>query len=214
MSGRHLCVAMGAVLLSIGFAPHSAVGQVSVQVGPYAGIYAPTASFGSAPLPSPFAIPSTSRQSTALIVGAQATLWLDSRIGLSAQWGTASSTIRTRGEIGGQEAKQSARVSAGALQLLVPLQGPSLQRRVYISGGIGLMRRGGDFFDAYEQPSNVTGVLGVGSQFALGRRAQVLLGFDTYLYSLRLREPGGATFDSGFQGDLLARAGIMLDLAL
>lgn len=185
--------------------------QVRFEVGPYIGIYAPTASFSSAPFPGPFMLPpATSRQGTAVVVGAQGTLWLDSRLGLSIQWGTASSAVRTRAEFGVQEAEQPARVSAGAVQLLVPLQVPSLQGRVHVGAGVGLVRRSGDFYEAYERPRNVTGVLGLGSDFALSRLAHLTLGFQSYLYSLQLRDSEGTTFDSGFQTDLLARVGFML----
>jgi hypothetical protein len=146
------------------------------------------------------------------VVGAQGTFWLDSRLGLSIQWGTASSAVRTRAEFGVQEAEQPARVSAGALQLLVPLQVPSLQGRVHVGAGVGLMRRSGDFYEAYDRPRNVAGVLGLGSNFALSRQVHLMLGLQSSLYSLQLRQTGGDTFDSSFQTDFLARVGVLLQL--
>ncbi len=209
---RHQWLIFGAVLLGH-LVPGAIAAQVRFDVGPYVGLYAPTGSFPSAPFPGPFELPpARSRQGTAVAVGAQGTLWFVSRIGLSVQWGTTSSVVRTREEFGSQDAEQSARVSAGALQLLVPLEVPSLQGRVYVGAGVGLVRRSGDFYEAYERPSNVAGVLGLGSDFALVRHAHLTLGFQSYLYSLRLRQEGGPTFDSGFQADMLARVGFMLEL--
>ena len=216
MTSPHLCrhqwLILGAVLLAH-LTPGAIAAQVRFDVGPYVGFYAPIGSFPSAPFPGPFELPpARSRQGTAVAVGAQGTLWFVPRIGLSVQWGTTSSVVRTREQFGSQDAEQSARVSAGALQLLVPLEVPSLQGRVYVGAGVGLVRRSGDFYEAYERPSNVAGVLGLGSDFALVRHAHLTLGFQSYLYSLRLRQQGGPTFDSGFQADMLARVGFMLEL--
>jgi hypothetical protein len=211
--GRDQRLLLCTLLVGASFAPEGLAAQVRFELGPYVGIYAPIASFSSAPFQGPFILgPATSRQGTAVMVGAQGTFWLDSRIGLSIQWGTASSTVRTREEFGTQESEESARVSAGALQLLVPLQVPSLQGRAHVGAGVGLMRRSGDFYEVYERPTNVAGVLGLGSNFALSRQVHLMLGFQSYLYSLQLRQTGGDTFDSSFQTDFLARVGVLLQL--
>jgi hypothetical protein len=110
--------------------------------------------------------------------------------------------------------EQPARLSFGVVQLLIPLEIASLERRgrARLSGGVGLVRRSGEFYDAYDDPESTAGVLGVGSDFAVAGPAHLTLDFEAYLYSLQLRQPGSERFESGFQTDLLARVGLVLQL--
>jgi hypothetical protein len=109
---------------------------------------------------------------------------------------------------------QPARVTVGAVQLIVPLQIPSLQGRghAHLSGGVGQVRRSGEFYESYDRVKNGAGVVGVGSKFRLARPAHVTFDFEAYLYSLQLQHPGGTRFESGFQTDLSARVGVVLQL--
>jgi hypothetical protein len=202
-----------AVVFCAYMTPQAVEAQVSFEVGPYFGLYAPTASFGSAPFSGPFFLPAQSRQGSAALVGAKAAVWLGRRVGLGVQWGTASSTVRTRDETSIQM-EQPARLSFGAVQLLIPLEIASLERRgrARLSGGVGLVRRSGEFYDAYDDSESTAGVLGVGSDFAVAGPAHLTLDFEAYLYSLQLRQPGIEPFESGFQTDLLARVGLVLQL--
>jgi hypothetical protein len=200
------------VPLGIGTAPGTAASQIRLDVGPYVGIYAATASFGSAPFASPIPLPASSRHGMAAVVGAKSAIWVGQSIGLGLQWGTASSTVRTRDEAS-REMENPGRVSVSAVQLLVPLQVEALQGRgqAYLSGGVGLLQRSGEFYEAYDQVKNVAGVVGLGSKFAIAGPAHVTLDFESYLYSLQLQQPG-TSFDSQFQADLLARVGVVLGL--
>jgi hypothetical protein len=203
----------GLTLMTVGVFRHAAAAQVRVEIGPYIGLYAPTASFGSAPFASPIQLPASSRQSTAALAGAKAAIWIGAPVGLAVQWGTASSAVRTRDEAS-REMEQPARVTVGAVQLLVPLKAPFLRGRghVHASGGIGLMRRSGEFYEVYDDVRNASGIVGLGSDIAISGPVHVTLDFEAYLYSLQLRQPGTTPLESSFQTDLLARLGLVLRL--
>jgi hypothetical protein len=194
------------LLLSAGLTSRVAVAQRSIELGPYLGVYAPTASFGSAPLPSPIPLPSTSRHTTALLVGAEGIFWLSPRLGMAADWGVTSSRART--ESGGIRVTESAKISVGTLRVLVPLNVPSLPNRVHLDAGVGLLRRSGDFYQSYRTSRNVAGVLGIGSELRLARQLHAQLRFSSYLYSMQLREPDDTEYESAFQADVTARAGV------
>jgi hypothetical protein len=206
-------LSLGVLLLGTSILPECLPGQVLFDVGPVVGVYVPIGSFGSAPVLTPIGeLSSVSQQKTAASVGAQGTVWLGSHFGVSAQWSTTASAVRTRQELGAERTEQSARVDAAAVQLLLPLRVPSLQGRVHLGAGVGVVRRRGDFYEGYEDTRDFAGVLSLGSVFALSRPVQVMIDFGSYLYSLRLGQQGRPEFDSGFQADLLARAGVLLRL--
>jgi hypothetical protein len=77
----------GAVVLCRHLIPQAAEAQVSFEVGPSFGLYAPTASFGSAPFGGPFLLPAESRQGAAALIGARAAVWLGGRVGLASTGG-------------------------------------------------------------------------------------------------------------------------------
>lgn len=209
----HRTLSAVAVVFGIVLTPGATAAQVRFELGPYVGLYVPTASFGSAPFATPIPLPGSSRQATAALVGAKAGVWLGRHIGLAIQWGTASSTVRTRDEAS-REMEQPARVSLTAVQLLVPLQVASLGGRgqARLSGGVGQVRRSGEFYEAYDRVKDVAGIVGVGSDFAVAGPAHVTLDIEAYLYSLQLQQPGSSPFDSRFQTDVLARVGLVLQL--
>lgn len=210
LSSRH-GAAYGAALCWLGLLAAPARAQVSVELGPYLGVYVPTSSFESAAQSSLVSIPSTSRHAAAVLVGAQGTLWLGSPIGVAADWWSSSSKVRTSGVLGDTEA--SAKVNAWSLRLLFRLPTASLPGRVHLDAGVGVLNRSGDFYDGqYRKRRNVGGLLGLGSELPIAPRLRVHLGLGTYLYSLQLRETGGTEHDSAFQADVTARAGLSLAL--
>ncbi|HET6777278.1 MAG TPA: hypothetical protein VFH26_00135 [Gemmatimonadales bacterium] len=200
-------------IIGVILVPRGSSAQIRAEVGPYLGLYVPTASFGSAPFATPIPLPASTRHSTAGVVGAKAAIWLGSHIGLGLQVGKVSSSARTRDE-GSREMEQAARITLGAVQLLVPLRIPSLQGRghAHLSGGLGLIRRTGEFYETYDRVRNAAGIVGVGSDFAIAGPVNVTLDFEAYLYSLHLQQSGDTRFESDFQTDLLARVGLVLRL--
>jgi hypothetical protein len=206
---RH--VAGVSALCALLLAARSAEGQVSFEIGPSIGLYSGTGAFMSPRVIGDFGpFGATSRHSAGLLLGVHGTAWLGERFGLSAQFGTASTTVNTRG-IGSQSSDPS-RISAGSIQGLYRLPSSSLKGSVHLGGGVGFVRRAGDFYEGFETPTSPALALSVGSRHALGSRARIYIGFDTYLYSFALRELDGTEWDSSTPLDLTGKVGIHLYL--
>lgn len=183
-----------------------ALSQDRFELGPLLGFYAPAGSFQPAPYYST-ALPQAPGDMSALALGAQARLWLAGRVGIQLQGAIASSQVGGGATPGGMSPPYSVHVLTITAQALYNFY-PAGRTRLWASGGAGLIRHGGAAYAPYGSPSQVAGVLGVGSALPLTARLNADLGLTTLFYSFNLKDSTATSIQQGFQVDPLVHVGL------
>jgi hypothetical protein len=186
--------------------PAPAVAQARIEVGPVLGVYLPAGSFQPAPYYST-ALPSDPSDMTGLAWGAEGRVWIGPRFGLQLGATVASSRVGGGATPVGVLAPTSVRVLTGSVQALYNLQA-GRRTHLWVSGGVGVVRHGGQAYTPYGSPTQLTGVLGVGSSIPLQGQLRLTLGLITQLYSLTVRDSAARPVQRGFQVDAVPRVGI------
>lgn len=149
-------------------------------------------------------------QQPAPLVGGRVTLWLE-RFALEAEAAYAPSDVDLPQGLLDQDVIDNAQVFLGSLNLLyVIFQAPFSPLSVHVSAGGGIVSRGGDFFDEFEDTTDLAGTVGAGLRFALGRVMRLRFDVKDYISSFaptRARE-----LESNLQNDLITT--VALELAL
>ena len=209
-----LMPAVLAALLAGAGAPGRASAQLRVEIEPAIGVYGGLSSFTKPAGSDPFAFSESLSQWTAVALGGRATGWLGTGFGVRLSVLTAPS------EVGPNENNDPldrqpvpATVTTAALEALVPLKAFASKLRVFLSGGVALVDRGGDAYQGFDGTSDVGGILGIGSQYRLSDRLGLQADFQTLLYSLQLTDPDGLEYPSAFQTDILLTVGLVVKLS-
>ena len=186
--------------------PQPLLAQDHIEVSPLVGFYTPIFSFAG-PLRS---IPGSNNytMNTAVALGAEANVWLTSRVGLGALIGWSLSAVR-------QETATRADTSLSAPVLLL---GGFLAHKFNLShqngdvrlrAGAGYLHHGGAAFSPYGHPASVTGLMGIETSLPLRPTLRLMGGLDASLYSLQLTDTFGTRYERRFQADLLGRVGLL-----
>ena len=201
-------------LALFGALPATAPAQ-SIEVEPYLGAYVPTTNLISQTLegvPLVGTADFTARQQEALALGARATVWLTT-FGVEGNFYYAFSD----GEVAVDEipAEESAGVWAADARVIVNLLPGPLG--LHVNGGVALIGRTGDAYaEVTSGKTNVGGVAGAGITFKLPGMFGIRADVDGYFYSneMTMDDPdlGSITFDSAFQADVVASAGLVISL--
>ncbi|MES1259659.1 MAG: hypothetical protein ABUL71_03620, partial [Gemmatimonadota bacterium] len=195
----------GLTLLAL-LAPASLRAQVTVELGPLVGVYAPIGSFGPYDATS-IAFPQSPSELTAFAWGGEARLWINRRIGVQLQGAVAKRSVGggVNTPAGWTSTPKDAQIVLASAQLVYR---PSPAGPVTLSAGIGTVRRSGDAF--YVSPQQqvtgfnpMGGTVGAGYDVDLGHRLVASLGVTAYLYSLDMHDRFGQKWEQGFQVDLL-----------
>ena len=187
-------------------APATARAQVSAELGPFIGVYAPIGSFSRYDATS-IAFPNSPSDLTAFAWGGEARVWFNRQVGVQFQGAVA------RRNIGGgvntpagwtSTPKEAQIVVASAQVVYRPVPGGPFM----LSAGAGTVRRSGDAF--YLPPQQgVTGfnpvgaTVGAGYDLPIAAHLVATFGISAYLYSLDMRDRFGQKWEQGFQVDLL-----------
>ena len=147
-----------------------------------------------------------------LLVGGRLTVRL-SRLSLEAEAGYAFSSLDIPSVIVDAGANNDATVFLGSVNALYDvIRAAFSPLSVYLSGGLGLVARGGEFFEPYDGTTSFS--LAVGGGFRYGLSPAAFLRFDIrdYISSFAPRTQGGFQFDSKTQNDLIATLGLEISL--
>ena len=177
--------------------------QERVSVGPLVGLYLASSDFVY-----PGTLPSSSalyKQRIAPVLGVQATYWGSSRFGLGASVAWSSSDVMRPGSAADSSIPSSMRMAAAFMALRVG----SLERdlAVHVRLGIAQVAHLGEAFEPFDGTKPVGVVTGFESTLPLGSNLTGAAGFDLYLYSFQLSEPG-ATYEKRTMVDAVGRVGL------
>ena len=147
-----------------------------------------------------------------LLVGGRLTVRL-SRLSLEAEAGYAFSSLDFPSVIVDAGVNNDATVFLGSINALYDvIRAAFSPLKIYLSGGLGLVARGGDFFEPYNGTTSFSAAVGGG--FHYGLRPAIFLRFDIrdYISSFAPSTQGGFQFDSKLQNDLIATIGLEFSL--
>jgi hypothetical protein len=196
---RRLMLVAG--LLSALAAP--AHGQVTVGLSAFGGGYLPVSDLfdrtrlGTLPILN-------LGQEPGFLVGGRLTVWL-SRLAVEAEAAYALSRLDMPEQAKEFGVEDQAGVFLGSLNVLyVFFQAPFSPLSLYVSGGAGLVSRGGDYLDTYEGTTDVTGAVGAGLRFGLRPLMHVRFDIRDYISSFKPTNPQGEELDAKLQNDIVA----------
>jgi len=194
-----------AVVLS-SIAPFNLYAQVSVELGPTVGFYA-SATDTEGPNANPFSGVATKwKQLPAVAYGGEATVWIGGRIGIGGAYLYSPSDVRNGANSTGHE---SASVQIATVRATYGFEVGN--NRVYLSGGVGRIKRGGSAYEDLNGNEDTAALAGVGNTLRLARHLRINIGVDALFYSLQLKS-STTTFPSHSQVDLVGRVGLVYRL--
>jgi hypothetical protein len=188
--------------------------QVQITVGGFGGAVLPASDLVDILIPDVGAL--SFGHKTGWDVGGRFAVWPTGRIGIEAEAAYAGSNVDLRGILPdfAQDTTISANIFVGSVNVMWAAIAPPLDPvAFYVSGGIGLVSRGGDFFDGFDDTSDIAGVLGVGLRYGLGPGWRVRFDVRDYISSFiekqldETLEPAGGT-DSQLQNDIMLTVGV------
>jgi hypothetical protein len=148
-------------------------------------------------------------QEPGLAAGGRLTLW-SGRVGIEVELAYALAGMDLPQRLVDAGASDDAHVFLGSVNALyVIFQAPFSPLSVHLSGGAGIVGRGGEFFDQFEDTRDMAGALGVGLRFGLGRATRLRFDVRDYISSFAptrqtLTPAGDVQFDSKLQNDVIA----------
>jgi len=167
--------AMGLMLLA------SAAGaqypQQRLSISPTIGLYLPTTTLVTAAAGG-----QAYKQEVGLAVGGRLTLHLGSRLGIEATGTYVPSRLKTTLS-GGTTSKDKANLWFGSGRATFYLVPPTSAVSLGLSGGVGLVGRGGKAYNGADAGTEVGGTVGAIAGFRLGRLASFSVSADDYIYN-------------------------------
>ncbi len=200
-----------------------AQGPVTFTINGFGGVFLPASDLFDEVFPG---IASLSfGHETGFNAGGRVAVWPTRRIGIEAEGSYVGSDVEITGFIPGDTTLQPATVSAnvfyGSLNVVFVLFDPPLDPiAVFVSGGVGLVSRSGDFFDGFEDEQDIAGVAGIGLRYGVAPRVRIRVDLRDYISSFEETAISDAfnaalgTDDVGskLQNDLLVSAGVEIVL--
>lgn len=197
-----------AFLGGIGVTP--AAGQVQVGLSALAGGFLPISDLFESVVVQQRAVINLG-QNPALAMGGRLTLWLR-RFGVEAEAVYALSGVDVPQGLVDLGAPEGAYVFLGSINALYVLyQAPFSPLSVHLSGGGGIVARGGEFFDTFEDTTDLAGTLGLGIRFGLGRATRLRVDLRDYVSTFQPTRI--IKLDSHLQNDLIATVAIEVVLS-
>ena len=154
--------------------------------------------------------------------GGRVAIWPTSRLGIEAEGAYVGSDVALRGVIVGEtepvDLTLSGDVFLGSINVLYAFIRPPLEPlAIYVSGGVGFVSRGGDFYDFFLssttvelETTNVAGVAGIGIRYGVARSVNIRADFRDYISSYTANETQLPDVDSQLQNDILITGGVEL----
>jgi hypothetical protein len=181
--------------------------QTRFEVEPLVALYAPLGGFKLAPYYTT-SLPNSPGDLTGLAWGGQGRLWFTPQVGVQLEVASSASRVGGGNTPGGPVASSAARVLTASVQVLYNPALAAHRPRVWLSGGVGIVRHGGAVYAPYGAPVQFATALGFGSAIPLRPGLQANLGVTTLLYSIDVSDSAGTSLEHGFQVDPLIHAGL------
>lgn len=152
--------------------------------------------------------------------GARIAIWPSSRFGIEVEASAVASDVRIRVaslESGSVDSNTTGNLFMGSINLVWAFIRPPLEPLVvYVSGGVGVVARDGDWVDfldeflnrvdlTYQKPTDFAGVLGLGLKYSMARHFNIRGDIKDYISSFQVEDLPG---NSRLQNDLQITVGI------
>lgn len=146
---------------------------------------------------------------TGWTAGGRGTLWVGPRLAVEAEGSYASSNMDVLDRQGGiviADTTLSANVFYASVNLQYLIIDPPLTPlSVHVSGGVGVVGRGGDAFDFFDSATDIAGAVGLGLRYGVAPNATIRLDLRDYISSF---SDEAVESTSKLQNDLLLSGGI------
>lgn len=170
--------------------------------------YLGVTAFGGAFFPTADLVTDEFKQTTSFVFGGRLSLWTLPRFAVELEGSYSSSGLET------YAGEQSGWFGAFSMNLLYSVIKPPLETfDIYLTGGLGFVKRSSEFFQVEEgmdDPTDVAAVVGTGIRYGVRRGLYIRLDLKDYISSFS--KPG--VNRSQLQNDLLVTAGIEVSLKL
>jgi len=186
----------------------AAPAQARVELGPLLALYTPLSGFQPAPYYTT-RLPNSPGDLSGLAWGGETRLWFAQRAGLQLQIASASSMVGGGNTPGGPVPSTPSRVLTASLQALYTVATTPHGARLWIGGGLGVVRHGGAAYAPYGAPVQLATALTLGSAIPIGRHLKATVGLTTFLYSIDVSDSAGTSLEHGAQVDPLVHAGLV-----
>ncbi len=170
----------------------AASAQARVEVGPLVAVYTPLSGFHPAPYYTT-RLPNSPGDLSGLAWGEIA---------------SASSMVAGGQTPGGPVPSTPASVLTASVQALYNVVPTPHRARLWIGGGLGVVRHGGAAYAPYGAPAQLATALGLGSVIPIGRHLNATVGLTTFLYSIDVSDSAGTSLEHGAQVDPILHAGL------
>ncbi len=157
-------------------------------------------------------------QGTGFAVGGRFAVWPTARIGVEVEGVYLGSDVEGDivASVGGNLVPISGDVDAnlfvGSLNVMYAfIRPPLVPLSVYVSGGVGLVSRGGDFFEVFDDTSDIAGVAGLGLKYGVAPGIWIRGDVRDYISSYEediLRVGAVRGGESKLQNDVLITVGL------
>jgi hypothetical protein len=194
--------------------------QTMVGLSAFGGIYLPTSDVFDGVVPVDTLGPSSLKfkQKTGWTAGARVGVWPSSRIGIEAEAAYVSSDlegdfiISAGGRLVPFSGTESGSIFLGSLNFVYALIRPPLEPlAITVSGGVGIVSRGGEAWKNLEDTSDIAGVLGLGLKYGIGRALWLRFDLRDYISSFEEKNLSAVSIQGGeskLQNDLLIVVGL------
>ena len=151
--------------------------------------------------------------------GGRVAVWPSRKLGIEAEAGYLASNVEFRGVIIGVEPIDTtiaANAFVASINVLYAIIRPPLEPlAIFISGGVGVVSRGGEFFDTalnreFEKTTSVAGVVGLGISYGLSQMLSIRADVKDYISSFDPEVTGGTFGDTQLQNDILITGSLEL----
>ena len=205
-----------AVLCSL--AGPSLLAAQHLEVTPFVGLYAPTASVIKE---SAGGITVGAKHGTAFLFGGRFTYWTSPTVGIEGSLGYTSSGVDFTVDTGAVTlgtVSLSAHVLLGSARVLFKVGPNGGNTDFHLLAGVGVISHGGDAYDQLGQgnggvsgKTDIGGVVGGSVRFKASQKLKVSIDVEDNLYSAKF-SIGGSESTSHFQNDLAVSIGLVIPL--
>jgi hypothetical protein len=191
--------------------PSSLSAQSQVTISGFGGAVLPTADLVDVLIPEAGAF--SFGHKTGWNAGGRLALWPTARFGIEVEGAYVGSNVEVKGILPPEfveDTTVSASMFVGSLNVMWAVIAPPLDPvAFYISGGVGFVRRSGDFYSPDDESSDIAAVLGVGLRYGLGPGWRIRFDVRDYISSW-VNEELDALLDTGsqLQNDIMLTAGV------
>ncbi len=194
--------------------------QLQVSFSPYGGAYFAAADLFDGVIRTQTAgdLAFKFGQGTGFVAGGRLAVWPTARIGVELEGAYLGSDVEGEivalvdGNLVPISGDVDANVFVASLNLMYAfIRPPLVPLSIYVSGGVGLVSRGGDFYDVFDDTSDIAGVAGLGLKYGVAPGIWIRGDVRDYISSYEeeiLRVAAVRGGDAKLQNDVLISVGV------